>query len=463
MTHDHRQPPERVSRIRLGSLAATGLVALALAGCQKPAAPMVPPPPTVGVVEARRMSVPVTVTPNGTTRALEDVTIRARVRGFLSERHFAEGALVKKGQLLLVIDEEPYKIALQSAQARQSEAEAALKKAEESRGREVTAAQVALDRAQLFLAQVQERRSRMLLTRNAGTAEDMDKTEADRRKWEAQIEADRANQEQAKADYEVGLASARAQVEAAKAMVRDAQLNLGYCRMYAPLEGRIGEAKVKVGNLVGPEAGGGGAFTELATIQQLDPMGVDIRLSSRDLERTTNLVRKGLTVRLTRPGISGNTQHPQDGVCYFIDNTVDETTSTFLAKARMPNPGGTLLPGEYVKLKMVVEHLDNAVVVPAPAVMETDTGPVVHVVDPKGKVAIQRVEAGLTFDGLRVISKGLEAGVPVIVDGLQLIRPGIPVKAEPAVLPQRITDRFKASEGQVTDRSAPGQATSPKS
>jgi membrane fusion protein (multidrug efflux system) len=416
---------------------------LALAGCQKAVAPSEPPPPTVGVVESRRMDVPVLVTPNGTTRALEDVTIRARVRGFLVERHFAEGSLVKKGQLLLVIDEEPYKIALQSVRARQAEAEAALKKAEESKSREVTSAQVALDRAQLGLALLQERRSRTLLARNAGTAEDLDKTEADRKKWEAQVEADGANHQQAMADYQVGLATSRAQFEAARAAVRDAELNLGYCRMYAPLEGRIGEAKVKVGNLVGPDSSGGGAFSELATIQQLDPMGVEMRLSSRDLIRATRLIQRGLPVRLTRPGSSGDVEHPHEGSCYFIDNFVDETTSTFLAKARMPNPGGTLLPGEYVKLRLVVDRLENAVVVPAPAVMETETGPAVYIVDAQGKVAIQRVEAAQTFEGLRVITNGLGSGIPVIVEGLQLIRPGLAVKSEVAVLPRQVREGEK--------------------
>ena len=134
------------------------------------------------------------------------MTIRARVRGFLTERHFAEGAMVKKGQLLLVIDEEPYQVALQSAKARQAEADATLRKAEESKGREVSAAQLELDRAQLLLAQIQERRNRTLVSRNAGSAEDLDKTEADRRRWESQVEADRANLAQAKADYDVGIA-----------------------------------------------------------------------------------------------------------------------------------------------------------------------------------------------------------------------------------------------------------------
>ena len=464
-------PRPEARRVGLFSLAT--VIVMALGGCQKAPAPASPPPPTVGIVESRRINVPVLVNPNGTTRALEDVTIRARVRGFLVERHFAEGSLVKKGQLLLVIDEEPYKVALQSARARQAEASASLKKAEESKGREVAAAQMELNRAQLLLAQIQERRSRTLLARNAGSAEDLDKTEADRKKWEAQVGADRANHEQSKADYEVGIASARAQIEAAKAAVRDAELNLGYCRMHAPIEGRIGEAKVKVGNLVGPDSSGGGAFSDLATIQQLEPMGVDIRLSSRDLDRISRLIRKGLAVRLSRPGSTGDVEHPHEGTCYFIDNSIDETTSTFLAKARMPNPGGTLLPGEYVKLKLVVDQLENAVVVPAPAVMETEAGPAVYIVDKQGKVAIQQVEAAQSFDGLRIIKSGLDSGVPVIVEGLQLIRPGIPVKAEAAVLARSVRDGTKMSSGSPrgekaeaptagADRSSTAPATTPR-
>jgi membrane fusion protein (multidrug efflux system) len=207
--------------------------------------------------------------------------------------------------------------------------------------------------------------------------------------------------------------------------------------MYSPIDGRIGEARVKVGNLVGPEAAGGGAYSELATIHQLDPIGVDIRLSSKDLDRTRDLLKSGLAVRLSRPGPSGDVVHPQAGTCYFIDNAVDELTSTFLAKARMPNPGGILLPGEYVKVRMVVGRLDAAVVVPAPAVTQSETGPVVYVVDAGGKVAIRQVEAGPTHDGLRVVSRGLDAGVPVIVEGLQSVRPGLAVKTEPSSMAAR--------------------------
>jgi membrane fusion protein, multidrug efflux system len=441
MRPDHRLSLPSMTRPAACLIAA--VATLILAGCQKPTAQAEPPPPTVGVVASRRMTVPILATPNGTTRALEDVTIRARVRGFLTERHFQEGSFVKEGQLLLVIDEEPYRIALQSARARLDEAAAALEKAEKSKGREVTAAQLALDQAQLDLARAEEKRERSLLTRNAATLEDVDRRVAERKKYEAQVEADRANHEQAKADYEVGILSARAQVEAAQAAVRDAELNLGYCRMYAPIDGRVGEALVKVGNLVGPESAGGGSFTELATIQQLDPMGVDIQVSSRYLDRATELIQKGLTVRVIRPGLKGEQEHPYEGVFYFIDNRIVETTSTFLSKARVPNPQGSLLPGEYVKLRIVVDQLENAVVVPAPAVAETEAGPVVYIVDGRGKVAVQRVEAAQTYEGLRIITRGLDAGVPVIVEGLQMIRPGIPVKTEPAVLPRPARDEAK--------------------
>jgi membrane fusion protein, multidrug efflux system len=432
MRHFDLVPFRVARRVVAGSVAAFAL--LALSGCEKTGSPAAPPAPTVGVVESRRMSVPIEVSPNGTTRALENVTIRARVRGFLTERHFSEGAMVKKGQLLLVIDEEPYQVALQSARARQAETEATLNKAKDSKGREVSASQLDLDRAQLVLAAIQEKRSRTLVSRNAGPLEDLDKAEADRKRWESQVEADRAHLAQAKTDYDVGIASAQAQVSASRAAVRDAELNLGYCRMYAPLDGRIGEARVKVGNLVGPDQT---TFTDLATIQQLDPMGIELRLSSRDLDRTTSLIGEGLTVRLTRPGPAGPQEHPYEGRCFFIDNTVDETTSTFLVKAQIPNPSSKLLPGEYVKVRMVVDRLENAVVVPAPSVVESDSGTIVHIVDAQGKVAVRQVVAGQTHEGLRVITKGLDAGASVIVEGLQMIRPGLSVKTEPAVLTRR--------------------------
>jgi membrane fusion protein (multidrug efflux system) len=140
-----------------------------------------------------------------------------------------------------------------------------------------------------------------------------------------------------------------------------------------------------------------------------------------------------------RPGADGEEEYPYEGQCFFIDNTIDPSTSTFLVKARIPNPEMTLLPGEYVKLKVVVDRVENGVVVPEQAVMETQAGPVVYFVDQAGKVGVQRVEAPQTYEGLRVVTKGLDSGVPVIVEGLQLVRPGMLVRTDTVELPRPVS------------------------
>jgi membrane fusion protein (multidrug efflux system) len=219
---------------RLPSLARKALVAGAvaavlpvLAGCQRQTARAEPPPPTVGVVEARRADVPVRAEPNGTTRALQQVSIRARVRGFLTEQHFKEGSEVKKGLLLFVIDEAPYQASLDSAKARLAEAEASLARAKTSKAREVSAAQVAADQATLELNRIEERRKRALTARNAASPEDVDQAVANRKKSEAQVDSDRANADQARADYDVNIQAAEASVAAPPAAVRSAELDLG--------------------------------------------------------------------------------------------------------------------------------------------------------------------------------------------------------------------------------------------
>src|SRR5437763_4004597 len=147
---------------------AISLVTAATSGCsRKVGAARTPPPPVVSVVEARRMTVPVMAEPIGTTRALQEVSVRARVRGFLKEIHFEEGGDVKKGQLLFVIDEEPFKAKLADAQAVLEQAEAALKKSQDSKAREAAQAQLTVGRSMLALAELGERREQQLCERNA--------------------------------------------------------------------------------------------------------------------------------------------------------------------------------------------------------------------------------------------------------------------------------------------------------
>ena len=405
-----------------------------ISGCSSRAqGERVPPPPSVAVVEARRMTVPVLAEPIGTTVALHEVSLRARVRGFLTEIHFDEGGEVKAGQLLFVIDEEPFKAKLAEARAKQEEAEASLKKARDSKAREVAAAQLALNRSMLELAEVEERREQLLFKRNAATVEDVQRKQAIRKKDVAQIEADQASLEQAKADYETEILAAQASVAGAKARVVDAEIDLSYCRMSSPIDGRIGLSEVKVGNLVGPaSAGGGDDYTELAVVRQLDPLGVDVQVASRYLARVAPLIARGLPIEIFRPGLEGEEARRLPGKAMIIDNTINPTTSTFLIRGEVANPQKTVLPGEYVKVNARVGEVPDAIVVPEKAVVETQAGPTVYTVDKQGKVAVAPVRATFTHEGLRVLESGLQPGQAVIVEGLQLVRAGMTVKTRPA-------------------------------
>src|SRR5271165_859221 len=378
---------------RAGLALGIACASVTIAGCSsRIEADRIPPPPVVSVVEARRMTVPIMAEPIGTTRALQEVSIRARVRGYLKEMHFQEGADVKKGQLLFVIDEEPFKAELAAARAKLEQAEASLKKAQDSKTREVATAQLALSRSMLELAEVEERREQSLFQRKASSLDDVQRKQALRKKDAAQVDADKASLEQAKADYDTFILAAQADVAGAKARVVNAEINLSYCRLSSPIDGRIGLAEVKLGNLVGPATSGGGAdYTELAVIRQLDPMGVDMQVASRYLDRVTQLIAQGLPVEVYRPGLQG---------------------------AEVRNAQRIILPGEYVKADVKVGEAKNAVVVPEQAVIESQAGPSVYTVDGEGKVAVAMVKATFIYQGLRVLESGIQPGQKVVVEGL---------------------------------------------
>jgi len=378
------------------------------------------------------MTVPIVVNPIGTTRALEDVTIRARVRGFLVEKHFAYGTNVKKGDLLLVIEEEPFKVELKHAKAQLDAEKAALEKAIASQARQVAKAKLELAQAQLQLDTVEERRSRNLLARKAASQEDFDRSQAQAKKSAAQVDADQASRAQAESDYKIDIDTAKANVAKAESSVEDAQINLDYCRMIAPIDGRIGELQVKVGNMVGDTG-----QTELVTIQQLDPMGVDIHPPARYLPVATALLAVGVAVELT---VEGERRHPHVGKAIFIDNKVDDTTSTFLLRAEVANPDGSLLPGQYIKAMMTVGEYADAVVVPERAVVQGQEGTRVFVVDAANKVQDVKVSAVDVYHGLRVLDSGLEPGQKVIVEGIQLVRPGQVVEPMEAPFDKFIVD-----------------------
>jgi multidrug efflux pump subunit AcrA (membrane-fusion protein) len=408
-------------RARIGLIVVLAPIACA-AGCQRAeAVKREPPVPTVTVVKAETRDVPIVARSIGTTRALQEVTIRARVSGFLQEMLFKEGANVEKGQLLLVIDEAPYRAARDAAKAQVAQAEAELQAARDSKAVAVAQAQLLVSQAKQFYAQVQESRARGLLQRTAMTREEYDEQKSALQSADADVQARSADLEQAKVSFTSSILLAQAALDKAKADLLNADLDLSYCRMSSPIAGRIGELQVKVGNYVSKGVDG----TSLASVQQLDPMGVDFRPSSRYLETITGMVDEGLTTRLL---VQGDRPYPHDGKLEFLDNRVDPTTSTFLLRASVPNPREVLLPGEYVKTLSEIGTYEKAVVVPEGAVIEGQAGPTVFVVNDQGEVTRVAVHPIDTYQGLRVIDDGLEPGQRVVVEGLQLIRPGIKVK-----------------------------------
>lgn len=423
-------------------LTAVALAGLVPAGCGgKAEAERVPPPPTVTVVLSEKRDVPIVVSAIGTTVALNEFTVRARVSGFLKEGPpllFQEGSNVAKDQLLFVIDEEPFQAAVASAAATLEQNQAELTQAEQSKTVAISQARLLVSQAAMYLAQVQENRMRRLVERNAATREEYDEIKAQLQQADADVQTKKADLEQSKVTFESNIALAKASVAKAQADLTTAQLDLSYCRMSTPIAGRIGEAPIKVGNYVGAYVGSGLEANTLATVEQLDPMGIDFRPSSRFLPMVTNLVKNGLTVRLF---VQGERPYPHEGRLIFLDNRVDPTTSTFLLKASVPNPEETLLPGDYVRINTTIGTYQGAVVVPERAVMEGQAGAVVFVVGADEKVLPVKVLPVDLYEGLRVLESGLEPGQRVIVDGIQLVRPGMKVQTEVVTMDQAVPKR----------------------
>jgi membrane fusion protein (multidrug efflux system) len=399
-------------------------------GCGETNTYVEPPPPEVTVTTPVRQDVTNYFAATGTVQPVMSVDIRARVRGFLKERHFKEGAIVKKGELLLVIDEEPFRVALEQAKTRLAEAEATLKRAEESKIREVAQAQLVLDEAQLQLSRLSETRLRNLITRGAGTREEMDQVEATRRKSAAQVEADKAQLDQAKVDYETAILAAEAVVGTARQAVRNAEIELSYCRMYSPIDGRISRVNYHVGNLVGD-----GQASLLTTIVTMDPMYVYTTVSEYDLLR---LRREGMeavpaagareSATPMEMGFTGESGFPHLGRVDYQDPAVDPGTGTVQLRGIFPNPDGSILPGLFVRVRVPCGTQKGALLVPERALGSDQSGQYLLVVSKDDVVEYRRVQAGALLDGLRVVEGKIDANDRVVVDGLLRARPKLKVK-----------------------------------
>ena len=378
------------SRTRFALALAPWCLALAACGPAAPppgAAGGAPPPAEVGVVSAAPGTVGLLTELPGRTEASRVAQVRARVAGIVQQQQFREGSDVKAGQPLFQIDAAPFKAALASAQAAQARAE-----------------------ANLMQAQAQATRYKPLLDANAISQQ----------------------------DYVNAVAAqklAEADVAAGKAAVQTAQINLGYASVTAPIAGRIGRALVTEGALVGQ-----GEATQLALVQQIDPMYVNIAQPVADVLRLRAALASGqlkgtgqvVPVRIV---LDDGSVYPQPGRLIFSDLTVDPGSGQITLRAEVPNPKGLLLPGMYVRARMEQSAMEGAILLPQQAVQRSAQGDSVMVVGGDGLVASRPVKVSVAKDGQWVVLEGLKAGEQVMVDGFQKLRGKAPVKAVPWLAP----------------------------
>jgi membrane fusion protein (multidrug efflux system) len=366
-------------------MSAAALISLLATGCgKKEAAPQAAPlPAEVKVAPARSETVPVLREYVGNVSAYRSVQVRARVEGILEKRHFTEGTKVTAGQLLYSIDPATYEATLRDAQASLAQAE-----------------------ANLSNAKVREARYAPLAKENAISKQDYD-------------------------DAATQLKQAESSVQAARATLDRAKLNLGYTRIYATEAGRIGTSQVPEGALVGK-----GEPTLLATIEKLDPIYVIFTMPDRDALILQRAIRSGEikeqqgdSVRFVLPD---GTAFQQAGRIDFSDAQVNRDTGTITLRAVLPNHSQPrLLPGMFVRVELTAGQRPDTILVPQQAVVKVPTGHVAFVVTADDKVERRDLVVGEWIKDDWIVDKGLAAGDRVIVEGVQKAQPGATVKPVP--------------------------------
>jgi RND family efflux transporter MFP subunit len=350
------------------------------AGCDRTNEFVPPPPPTVTVANPVVRDVTTEQRFTGRTEAYDRVEIRARVTGFLQTVEFEEGTRTEEGDLLYVIEQAPFIAAKEAAEAnlRSAEADRDLKDA--------------------VLQRIKDARSK-------GAATPVELLEG-------------------QAKYDAALAA----VDLATANLQQAQLDLDYTTVHAPMAGRLSRNLVSEGNLVSAAEG-----TLLTTINKIDPIKVFFEVNERNLIRfTKNQAEQGRT-RPDEPQIAileltDGSRYETTGLVDFADNTVDKDTGTILIRGEFDNPGRLLVPGLFVRV-LIPTETNEAILVPETALQRDIVGPYLLIVDAKGIVQRRDVELGLTVGAERVVSSGVTAAERVIVNGLQRARPGSPVNA----------------------------------
>jgi multidrug efflux system membrane fusion protein len=325
-----------------------------------------PPARPATVAKVVTKDVPLYLDEIGTCAAYESVLVQAQINGVIITRNFQDGSDVKKGDLLFTIDPRPYQAALDQA------------------------------KAQAELDQVTLKRQEGLRARNVIAQQDYDTAVANEQRSRAATEA--------------------------------AQVNLDWCYIKSPINGRVGLRNVDVGNLVGPST------PPLVTIQGLDPIYTDFTVAQNDLP----LVRKyldGPNVKV-ETYLPGGSITPRMGDLYFIDKAVQPGAGTVKVRGVTPNPDRALWPSEFVRVRFILDTLKNATLVPAQAVQVSQSGPFVFVVKPDNTVDLRPVKPGQRQEGdLTVVESGVKPDETVVVTGQLALAPGAKVAPQPYALP----------------------------
>lgn len=366
------------------------VVAALLAACSKPATPAAgtggPPPPKIPVVQVESRDVPIFLEAVGELVGSVDIDIRARVDGVLEGLHFEEGFKVAKGADLYTIDPKPYESRVREAEGKVAEAT-----------------------ARFVRAEADLKRIRPLVEIEALSERTLD---------------------QAVGEFD----ASKGLLQAAEASLENARIELGYTRITSPIDGLIGRTEAKVGEYVGRYPNP----VVLNTVSKIDPINVEFSISEREYLTTARRVQAGATdapaAMKENAGdtalelyLSDGSLHPHRGVVELADRQINADTGTLLLEATFPNPARILRPGQFARVRAIIDTKENAAVIPQRCVRELQGIYQVFVISEDGKVDVRRVSPGTRFDDMWQIDEGVKPGEWVAIEGLQKLRPGMTV------------------------------------
>jgi membrane fusion protein (multidrug efflux system) len=371
--------------------------------------------PEVDVVRAEQRDVPIYREWIGTLDGMVNAAIKAEVTGYLLTQNYTEGSFVRKGQLLFRIDPRPFEAVRDQAQGQLAQASGQLAQAKAQLAQ--AEAQVVQARANQVKMQLDVDRYVPLAKQQAITQQDLDNATQNNVVAQAQVEAAKAQVETARAQIQ----AANATVEAAEAAVGAARVNLGFTELTSPIDGIVGQAMVQVGNLV---SGSSGTIT---TVSTLEPIKANFTVSEQEYLGFTKRSPNELARLQLELILSDGSAYPHKGKFLFADRQVNQSTGAILLIGQFPNPGNTLRPGQYAKVRAVTGTKVNAVMVPQRAVTEIQGTYQVAVVNDENKISFTTVTVGDRIGSMWIVNQGLKGGERVVVEGMQKVRPGLQV------------------------------------